>query len=97
MQEDCRSNPCHAVVGIAFQQALPLQEASDALCEGLGQPGELRARRCFHPTQPHRTLRALDICPVEEKHVGDVFTTRRYAAEPSKPHNRTTVQNEHCR
>jgi hypothetical protein len=60
----------HAVVGIAFQQALPLQEASDALCEGLGQPGELGARRCFHPTEPHRALRALDICPVEEKHVG---------------------------
>ncbi len=29
----CSTSCIHAVVGIAFQQALPFQEASDALCE----------------------------------------------------------------
>ena len=45
------------------------EEAADAPCKDLSKPGQLGAGRRFHPAEPQRAVRTLDVNPVEEQHV----------------------------
>jgi hypothetical protein len=52
-----------AVLRVAFQQFLALEEAADAPCEGLSKPGQIGAGRRFHAAEPQPAIGVLDIPP----------------------------------
>ena len=61
--------------GLVKQSALwchpaqPFEVAADAQCKGLGHLGKLGAGGGLYPMKAQRAIGALDIHPVEERHV----------------------------
>ena len=73
------------------QQSLPFQETTDAMCNGLGQVGDLGVRRRLHPAKTDRFIRTLDIYLIEEQHVEmDIEVQCRH--KPLDQRNRTRLR-----
>ncbi len=67
-----------AVLGNPLQQALALQKAANAPGDGMGQLPEFVGGRRLDPVKPDRSVRVLDIHPIEEQHVEmDIGVERR--------------------
>jgi hypothetical protein len=78
-----------AVLGIAFQQPLVLQETSDSVSDGVRQLGQLSTRGCLHPAKPPaRSIRAIDEDTIQKKQV-EMAMTNEDSTEAQQQRHRT--------
>jgi len=67
----CSTSCIHAVVGIALNQTLALQETAHTPGDGMGELCEFVTGRRLHPLKPHeRPVPSLDVHAVQNEHVG---------------------------